>query len=240
MTFCFTYWVGVGTVCHRLHTNCSFLEQPPSWWVEEQISPCLGQSQRGKSGCTDSLGATSEFTLKPQEAKWIKHLAPSDRKGSHRPNPISACEIPRPNVSSRSCSTERPLWEQEKKSLIASVQFVLSNHVIALELTTIIYVPLYEVLNLDRPTAFLYGCQEKKPTLQAVVLGWGWWWWDVTCFFPLDKELSLVWANSQNQSFTPWHIIVCLVHTQLKNIQKPFQKHFLVVWGLFHLSASHY
>lgn len=50
----------------------------------------------------------------------------------------------------------------KKKKKIASVQFVLPNHVIALELTGIIYVPLCAVLNLARPTAFLYGCQQKS------------------------------------------------------------------------------
>lgn len=53
-------------------------------------------------------------------------------------------------------------FESKKKTHIASVQFVLRNHVIALELTAIIFVPLCAVLNLDRPTAFLYVCQQKS------------------------------------------------------------------------------
>lgn len=74
--------------------------------------------------------------------------------------------------------------KRERKKNIASVQFVLPNHVIALKLTGIIYVPLCAVLNLDRPTAFLYGCQEESAWPQeaaslqvshlAAVRGWGW------------------------------------------------------------------
>lgn len=75
------------------------------------------------------------------------------------PNPISACKIPRPNISSRGYSTEIPL-RVSKTPQIASVQFVLLNHVMALELTAIIYVPLCALLNLDRPAAFLHGCQQ--------------------------------------------------------------------------------
>lgn len=89
---------------------------------------------------------------------------------------------------------------------IASVQFVLPNHVIALELTAIIYVPLCAVLNLDRPAAFLCGCQQKSAHSQEItsfqvslaclsnltgVLGQGCW-GDVVSLFPSDRELTLV------------------------------------------------
>lgn len=58
--------------------------------------------------------------------------------------------------------------ESKKKKNIPSVQFVLPIHVIALELTGIISVPLCAVLNLDRPTAFLYGCQQESASSQEI------------------------------------------------------------------------
>lgn len=64
-------------------------------------------------------------------------------------------------------SLRDPLESKEKK-YIASVQFALPNYVIALKLTRIIYVPLCAVLNLDRPTAFLYSFQQESAQPQEI------------------------------------------------------------------------
>lgn len=130
-------------------------------------------------------------------------------------------------------------FESKQNSPIASMQFVLPNQVIALELTAIIYVPLCAVLNLDRPAAFLHGCQQKSAHSQEItnlqvslaclshltgVLGQGCW-GIVVSLFPSSRKLTLMWASFPPQKYRVpvCSTGLCLVHTsQLRNIQKPF------------------
>lgn len=118
----------------------------------------------------------------------------------------------------------RDHFESKEKTHIASVQFVLPDHIITLELTAIIYVPLCVVCNLDRPTAFLYGGQQESAesreitTLQvshlAAVLGLGWR-EDAVCLFLSDRRLALVWANFCLQN----HILPLAVTPLLQRLQ---------------------
>lgn len=196
--------------------------------------------QKGLSGCTNGLGDSCEPVLKslrsPRELNTDSHQTEKEIMCLILLVPVKFPDL----TLAPKVTPPRDPFESKQTSHTASVQFVLPNHVIALELTAIIYVPLCAVLNLDRPAAFLHGSQQKSAHSQEItnlhvslacfsnltgVLGQRC--WGNVVSFPSSRELTLVWASFPAQKYRVpvCSTGLCLVHTsQLRNIQKPFHK----------------
>lgn len=163
--FCFVSWVGVSTVL----SQAAHQVQDPSPFLMGGIANLLvWESQKGKAGCTDGLGNTSEPVLKslrnPRELNTDSHQTEKEVMCLILLVPVKFPDL----TLAPEVTPPRDPFESKQNPRTASVQFVLPNHVIALELTAIIYVPLCAVLNLDRPAAYLHGCQQKSAHSQEI------------------------------------------------------------------------